>query len=534
MQSGVVYKLTNKFPFTITLYEKDGTETQYSSAEGWNTRVYTFPKGSAMPGFRWVSPFYGAEFTVKNSSTLVFTGIPGDVSAGGVPYPNFFPEAGLAVNNPIITPRDITGFKIDSGSKMFVDGVEQAITQATEIVDLYMNSINELDRTDPKIVKIIKLPYCPIPVLRNNPQWEVADAESGLPGFLTYKGNFLPLLGKEGFAEIDLTPEMRRVVGANDIRENSRKNVENESKMFHSEFHTIKAVYDSFSYPIEMERFSYLSPTAETVPVSFKPTSTVNSKMGFRFVLDNAGTYHFNQDFGEYLLITRNNEDVVLNSEYLNYIKNGINYDKKANALAVETATRGATLGTLTTIASTAAAIGSTFAGPVGVVSGIGLGATAVGSASSTINAWASLSNLKESQDNSMRQKINQLSLQAASTAGTDDVDLMTWYSQNRLHVMRYDLPEYSQNTVYNFFDLVGYKIDRYEVPNVDSRIWYNYIQCEPVFERQGVGKFKQAWLDDLRARYGAGITVFHNRNGRYNFEQLYENWETWITNGTI
>lgn len=537
MQSGVVYKLTNEFPFTITIYEKDGTETQYSSAQGWNTKVYTFPSNSAVPGFRWVSPFYGAEFTVKDSSTLEFTGIPGDVSAGGIPYPNFFPEAGLATNNPITTPRDITGFKIDSGSKMFVDGSEQPITQATEIVDLYMNSINELDRTDPKIVKIIKLPYCPIQFLRDNPQWEVADAESGLPGFLTYKGNFLPLLGKEGFAEIDLTPEMRRVVGANDIREDSRKNYENESKLFHSEFHTVKAVYDSFSYPIEMERFSYLQPSTETVPVSFKPTSTVNSKMGFRFLLENAGTYHFNQDFGEYLLITRNNEDVILNSEYINYIKNGINYDKKANAIAAETALRNASLGTATTIASLAAA-GASFAattatGGASIASGIGLSATAASSAASTWNAWANLSTLRQTQENSMKQKITQLQLQAASVAGTDDIDLMTWYSNNRLHVMRYDLPDYARDTVYNYFDILGYKIDKYEVPNVDSRIWYNFLQCDPVFKQQGTGKLKQAWLDDLRARYNGGITVYHNRNGVYNFEQRYENWEKWIVDGS-
>lgn len=132
-----------------------------------------------------------------------------------------------------------------------------------------------------------------------------------------------------------------------------------------------------------------------------------------------------------------------------------------------------------------------------------------------------------------MKQKISQLQLQAASVAGTDDIDLMTWYSGNRLHVMRYDLPDYARDTVYNYFDILGYKIDKYEVPNVDSRIWYNFLQCDPVFKQQGTGKLKQAWLDDLRARYNGGITVYHNRNGVYNFEQRYENWEKWIVDGS-
>lgn len=435
-------------------------------------------------------------------------------------------------------PNVVDYIKVINGSKMYVDDVLTDVTNGQYVVDTWVNSIDSLDRQDPRLVKVLKLPYCPI-------DFRIREDGSFYPfndwiwesetGFLIYNSNNLPLLEQGNFAEIDLSPEMSRVVGANDIREDSRKNVENESKMFHSEFHTVKAVYDSFSYPIDMDRFSYLSPTDKTVSIDFKPTSTINSKIGFRFNLENVGTYNYDQDFGQYLLATRNNEEVIMNNEYLNYIKNGINYDKKANSLAMENAARGAAIGVITTGASAlATAIGFGLGPGVGTLAGVGFLSSTVSGAASSIDSVASVLALKESQENSMKQKLAQLQMQSASVAGTDDIDLMSWYSDNRLHLMRYDLPEHAQNPVYNMFDLLGYKIDKYEVPNVDSRIWYNFIQCEPVFKKQGVEKYKQMWLEDLRAKYKAGITVYHNRGGRYNFEQLYENWETWITDGTI
>lgn len=520
------YQFTKEKPFDITIYYANGDTANLNS-----TDIYWFPPSG---GKSWYSEINTLTFT-KNGSLLNVVATPTEkFTDRSMRFPSWWSSTiGDLGTLDLPSLSNVRAFSVNSGSQVKVNGTWQNIIGAGEKVSVYLKGISEIDRADPTIIKIIKVPYCPITDYRTNDEWQITSGAEQESGLLEYKGEFLPNLSQEGFLEIDMTAEMRRVVGVNDIREDSRKNPDNESKLFHSEFHTVKAVYDSFSYPIEMERFSYLDPTEECVPVSFKMTSTINSKMGFRFVPERIGTYHYNEDFGEYLLITRNNEELILNSEYLNYIKNGINYDKKANALALETAQRNAILSGLTA----AAGIGATFAsaglGAVGAVSAVGLGGSAASAVLNTTNTVAQLSTLRQTQENSLRQKLNQLSLQAASVAGTDDIDLMTWYSGNRLHVMRYDLPEYARDTVYNYFDILGYKIDKYETPDVDSRIWYNFLQCDPVFKEQGTGKLKQAWLDDLRARYNAGITVFHNRDGVYNFEQRYENWEKWITDGS-
>lgn len=525
-----LYELDVDHPFSITVYNEDNTSQDYNTDE-W----YYWPDNYQTPseGLKWISRIGKVKFQ-KDSSNLLhmvldvqgWTGLKdGNMCVlSGIPWFSY-PDIG----DPDKTVR---GFSINSGSVIKIDGQETEITNAKEMVDSYILGIDSLNRLDPRLVKIIKLPYCPVQFYKISPLWEVATAEEGLPGFLLYKGNGLPDLGSEAFASIDLAPEMRYLVV--NVGERNTKDMDNESKLFHSEFHTVKAVYDSFSYPIEMERFTNIKTNyINNVPISFKPTSTINSKMGFKFYLENIGTYVHDKDWGSYMLVSRNNEDLILNSEYINYIKNGYNYDKKANALAMENQILSTLLGAGVSVASTAAAVGSYFTGPVGMVSAIGLGANAVSSAMSTVSNVASLGRLQETQDNSMKQKLAQLKAQSATVAGTDDVDLMTWYSDNRLHLMRYDLPDYVRSAIYDYFDMVGYKVNLYETPKVDTRIWYNFLQCNPVFKEQGTGKLKQAWLDDLRNRYMTGVTIFHNRNGVYNFEQRYENWEKWIVDGT-
>ena len=73
-------------------------------------------------------------------------------------------------------------------------------------------------------------------------------------------------------------------------------------------------------------------------------------------------------------------------------------------------------------------------------------------------------------------------------------------------------------------FYYCGYADDVQGIPNTSSRYWFNYLQCDAVINSENVyGEF----LDDIVARYAIGVTVYHNRNGEYNFDQTYENFET-------
>lgn len=256
------------------------------------------------------------------------------------------------------------------------------------------------------------------------------------------------------------------------------------------------------------------------------------------------GVYKQSSDFDQYLLASRNNEETILNSEYINYVKNGYHYDKKANSLAVEQAQRNANTNTIGTAVSVAAGLAALLLSPttggVSAAAGIGLLSGAVMGGINAANAWANVSKLEEQQANTMQSKLAQLQAQAASTSGTDDVDLMSWYSGNRLHLMRYEPIPQVKTALYKAFDLTGYSHHVYGTPAVDTRYWYNFIQCTPVLINEGCAPWKNEWLADLKARYQQGVTVFHKQtelvNGValpvWNFDQLYENWETWVING--
>ena len=76
-----------------------------------------------------------------------------------------------------------------------------------------------------------------------------------------------------------------------------------------------------------------------------------------------------------------------------------------------------------------------------------------------------------------------------------------------------------------DLFYYCGYTANRQDIPNTTSRYWFNYIQCEPVFNEEETSIYKN-YLDDIKARYNAGITVYHDHNNTYDWGQTHENWE--------
>ena len=465
----------------------------------------------------------------------------------------FFTDFNKPINTPLIS------LTINQGKYYYVNQARTEITGGT-YVESGIAGIEYLNRADNRLIKVIKLPYCPVEyerlagnIYKFPNDWGTPADTDDFRSFLRYFGTSLPNFLNASLPSIDISKEMIYNVPPSEDRYVDEKQIDAESKLYHSDYHTIKVYYDNFESTIDCERFMEILET--NVPVEFKVTSTINSKFGFKLGVDNISNYIHSEDFDNYLMVSRNNEETLMNSEYVNYINTGYNYDKKANALAMEQATRNAVLSTISaaTNLATAGLSGAVTAaakpikqggssskgnpkvsstGAFAFTSALQFGQQAVGSTTNVIDSWLSLANMKQAQDNAMAQKLAQLSYQAASTAGSDDVDLMSWYSDNRLHVARYEVPTFIRKSLYHAFDLTGYAQEKYGVPDVDSRLWYNFIQCDPIFLEQGYDKYKLEWLDDVRAKYQAGVTVFHNRNGAFDLEQQYENWEKWIVDG--
>lgn len=430
-----------------------------------------------------------------------------------------------------------------------------------------LSNIDTLNRVDPRLIKIIKLPYCPINYqttqVGGQKRYTFIDTSwqlDGGTGFLKYNGVGLPtMLNNSG--RISTTLDDLRCAIAASRATNDAPEVSYESKLFHSDFYSKSFVYDSFSTEIRFESIQPSTSLNINLPIRFKTTSTINSRFGFYFDLSNIGTYKPSANYEQYMLVSRNNEELLLNNEYVNYQNTTKKYDETANKLALNRAAwniAGSVFGNVGSIGSSAysgylqnqinkrsAAVSALASYNLGNEQGAlssfndyylrragligGIASQAIGAVGNIVVSTANYFNLKESQEVSMQAKQAELASRTTTVAGSDDVDLMSWYCGNRLSTYTYEIKDYLKKKLYTIFFKIGYAHTAIEQPDVTSRYWWNFIQCDPGIDYTNTNIYEQAWIDDLAEHYKAGVTVFHNHSNNYCLAQNYENYETWL-----
>ena len=407
---------------------------------------------------------------------------------------------------------------------------------------------SQVDRTDTKLIKIINLPYAPCTV--------TYDSDTGVytfPSDWTYENGYMRLndanLNAEfgaTIASIDLTDVLINTFDTNNTRNVTDVRREwRESKMFGSQFSTYKLVYDSFALEVPLENIYYYDETAIgiantplpiTFDITFKPSNTMNSHFAFYADLDGMvesnpalwdGTQYLHHgDYDEYVITTRNNEESIFSSAYLDYIRNGYNYDKKVKA-------DQAAMSYLMSGLQVAGAVVSFAAG--GVTGGVSV-AAGVALATSAISTFASAAHNDAAAGEKINQKLKELALQGSNVSSGDDIDLLKLYAGNKAYWIRYVTDAYQYYPLLDLFHYCGYKHPRHEVPNFTSRYWFNFIQCAPIFSNEGQFVW-QNYLDDIRTRYRAGVTVYHRHPDKltgtaYDWDQTHENWENGLLDG--
>lgn len=453
-----------------------------------------------------------------------------------------YPEASNLPGKPMRTIDSIT---ITKGnffrySSVYYPIPEQAYINASQTMAAYIGQTAtytsiyaDIDKTDSRIVKIIKLPYAPCNITYTNGIYT-------FPSEWTYSNGFMKLNDSslsteflnERFGKVNV-PELY-IREPNICSVTDPKDIKYESKLYHSDFYDFKLVYDSFVRDIKLENYntdmfdtSYVwKPNLTTIDIDFKPTNTINSKFAFRletYLSDPSGNYDFasyntTSDYEKYLLVSRNNEETIFSNDYLNYIRTGYNYDKKSKQ---EQSNKSWLLGGLQLAAGVASFAVSAYTGGVSAAAGIALVSGAI--ATFTSNAYTQASN-----ERSMQSKLTSLAAQSSGVAGSDDVDLLSFYNENRLQIIKYRTEELQEKALYNLFFYCGYKKDQMKIPNTDSRYWFNFVQCKPVFTEEGVTPYND-YIADVKSRYEAGVTIYHhhpNIGTQWDWQQQYENWE--------
>lgn len=425
--------------------------------------------------------------------------------------------------------------------------------------DVYIRSIKTLDKTDTTIMKIINTPYCPINMTKTNNIWSFPDTweYSREQQYLKLKDLDSEFL--RSIRTLTLPNTTYKIIDTNKLT--GLRNNDLESKIYHSDITSLSFIYDSFlkSYRREACITNEEEPVVE---IKFKQSNNIISNMLFDFTPGNGQGYKQIEAFENILPCTRNNELTIYSSDYLNYMRTGYNFDKKANSLALSQsiinsgiglAGAGASLGMqlsnikkgniIATDKELSKRFGSDYL-ETGKADGyilqtykdisyersgnsiasnqmLGLGINAAQAVTNTI--YQSLQ-----QANSLKAKQANLAIQKASVSGSDDLDLMRYYSGNKLVMYEFGPIDVIKNNICDVFYYTGYAVNKQEMPNMFSRSNFNFIQCDPIFTTASTNKFIKPYLEDIKLRFNLGVTVYHNAD---DFDQVKENLEVWLRN---
>lgn len=503
----------------IIIFSRDNEDFTYTALDG---KKYEIGKNKT---------YKGVYIVTSAGGDKVLANIRGITDDGGLNNNTVFDEnveSTILSNTPIIAyryERGRTTFKESDSYSQTLDNY-QKYEKLGEKIEAYqtqgfIKSIYAINRTDTKIVKIIKMPYAPFDmvilndisgdsILKTPSSWNY-NAEKHLLELADLNQEFLSTVS------YDVLDELADVIFAPTIGTETNSET-HESKLFNSNFYTVKYYYDNFDKEVLLERTKPLlqaNGDEPQVDIKFKQSNNISSNSIFDFSVKGVAEYKEPQLYGQYMSVNRAQELALYNSAYLDYIRNGYNYDKKAQSLSIGQNIVSFTL-------STAAGVVSLFTGnPVGAAAAISFGASALSTLTSTIFSTIS-------SENAIQQKLETTAKSAASVSNTTDLNLLSYYNGNRLITTRSQCSDQVRAAIYDLFRLTGYACNEYEIPNFDTRIYYNFVQCKPDFvEKQWT--FGQDFLNDIKQKFEIGVTIYHKYNNSYDFLQEKENYEVWL-----
>lgn len=376
-----------------------------------------------------------------------------------------------------------------------------------------LTPISNVNRLDSRLIKIIETPYCPSTYSINggvfifNNNWEY----DSITGFL----KLVNLNAK--FTSNQLLVDISNISNCNIPNVSDRlttpKSKIYESKLYSSAYYQLKFMYDSFTKIYPLENFNSI-PTRFIV--TLHTSSTLSCSFLFHFINNGIGQ-RFSEDFEEYLTIKRNNELPIYSSQYVNYIKNGYNYDKKK--IERQNAWNWAGVGMNIGSAVLSGGIGALTGNVISSAGAVSMGVGALSSIVSTIRG-----NIENQQ--AIEKNLAQLNAQSLGVSGSDDIDLLNVYSRDKLLKTTYQASDEMQDLIFQLFYFTGYACNKQAIPNVNSRYLFNYLQAKIVLN--GTNNLEEKYLNDIKQKFEIGCTYIHPK-AIEDLEQTRENWESFL-----
>lgn len=377
-------------------------------------------------------------------------------------------------------------------------------------------------KTDPRLIKIIELPYAPFDYTETNGIFNIPN------GWQVDSYGALRLIDadvvdfKSSVASFDnLAPEpfiIADVVNEAGIQKKANPD-EYETKLWNSSYYSLKYIYDGDYHAVKLEEFEHLAVPDYSLNVNFNSSTGMDNSIAFEFKCSE----QLDTDFGDWLISNRTTEVPYYTNEYLNYLRYGKAVDERNKAYSIASTVVGGLGSTAQTSASLAFAInGAALKGLTG-----GVGAMIGGGVGLISGIIATASSISKANDQ-IQSKIDQYTHQSSSVSASNDLSIFKKYGKNKLLQVEYQPTKELRDSIGRYFHLYGYSCDEYGIPNWNTRIWSDYYVMEPDFFMSYVEK---DYEDDISARMKAGFRLLHrvnlsDRSGVYDFDSEYENFE--------
>lgn len=382
----------------------------------------------------------------------------------------------------------------------------------------WLSGLDSVDRTDSRIVKIIECPYCPIVFTETSTgNWNYpTDWSLTNDSMLRTKKLDIEFKRENIYSsEIERYYRGQTTIYAENLVNTSIPDLY-DPKVYNNATYRDAYVYDTNEYDLPIDGFEYLHEPGESytpvrLNIDYYQSNSVASDLGFKFKPSNSDLRIVTQEtFGDVLTSNRNNEVTVFTSDYLNYMKNGYNYDKEKLKMQTDKMAGDTAIKTVAGIASIIAGAALSATGAGGII-GAGAITGGIGLLGGAVKSGYDISMTNKSGEMDIQQKINEAAARAYGVSGTNDRSLFDWYSDNKLHHMIFEPDLNTQSLVEKYYKLYGYAKGNYCKPNTDNRYFYNYVRGDVELEGedgQPFFKFKNLIVQ----KYKEGVYYIHNR----------------------
>lgn len=432
-----------------------------------------------------------------------------------LPDPGAFAES-VYVEDTAVIYRQPTNFDDKTEYKYWQwdNPIEFQFNQLMSFSEWY-----EDNKTDPRLIKIMELPYPPFN--------ETINSSGGLiipTGWSVTAGRTLKLTDPSvGFSSTVGTENLIPLtMAASMVNVNTVANpLELETKLWNSNYYTVKFIYDGNVHVPALENFVQprTGPTDYSTSIAFSSSTGMDNSMMFSFSDAEKKT----TDFGNYLICNRSTEIPYYTNEYLNYLRYGKAVDERNKALSTASSVVsgvGAGISTAAALGFSLAGAGFSAGGPVGAVIG-----AAVGLASTAIATWSSIARANDQ----MNAKIDQYTHQSSSISVNGDISLFRKYGRNKLLMATYSPDDEIRKSLAKYFTLYGYACDEYGKPKSwITRYWSDYFVISPAFSL--TSQITSDYKNDIASRMQSGFRILHRHENQpdrhYDWGNTRENWE--------